>query len=143
MLNGNILSARRPAGPTFFDDRKENFLWSIDLATTNLPAHASRCVEQSTSWAIPQCIPSLTRSKMAKRGADDHGDEQALKAGERPVADDPVGEGEDFEDEFEDEFESEDEIFEAGVDGRPDEEREAEERANGTLSKLAIDTNWY
>jgi ribosome assembly protein RRB1 len=34
----------------------------------------------------------------------------------------------DFEDEFEDEFESEDEIFEAGVDGRPDEEREAEER---------------
>jgi hypothetical protein len=34
----------------------------------------------------------------------------------------------DFEDEFEDEFESEDEILEAGVDGRPDEEREAEER---------------
>lgn len=34
----------------------------------------------------------------------------------------------DFEDEFEDEYESEDEIFEAGVDGRPDEEREAEER---------------
>ena len=32
-----------------------------------------------------------------------------------------------FEDEFEDEFESEDEILEAGVDGRPDEEREAEE----------------
>jgi len=39
---------------------------------------------------------------------------------------DEVGE---FEDEYEDEFESEeDEIFEAGVDGRPDEEREAEER---------------
>ena len=36
-----------------------------------------------------------------------------------------------FEDEFEDEFESEDEILEAGVDGRPDEEREAEERENG------------
>ena len=33
----------------------------------------------------------------------------------------------DFEDEFEDEFESEDEIIEAGVDGRPDAEREADE----------------
>jgi len=41
------------------------------------------------------------------------------------VDQDEVG---DFEDEFEDEFESEDEILEAGVDGRPDEEREAEER---------------
>ncbi|KLU92769.1 ribosome assembly protein RRB1 [Magnaporthiopsis poae ATCC 64411] len=34
-----------------------------------------------------------------------------------------------FEDEFEDEFESEDEILEAGVDGRPDAEREAEEKS--------------
>lgn len=35
----------------------------------------------------------------------------------------------DFEDEYEDEYESEDdEILEAGVDGRPDEEREAEEK---------------
>lgn len=33
-----------------------------------------------------------------------------------------------FEDEYEDEFESEDEIFEAGVDGRPDADREAEEK---------------
>ena len=70
---------------------------------------------------------------MAKRAAED--DEQtspgALKSGGRPVADDGVAEGEDFEDEFEDEFESEDEILEAGVDGRPDEEREAEEKANG------------
>jgi ribosome assembly protein RRB1 len=70
---------------------------------------------------------------MAKRAADD--DEQtspgALKSGERPVADGAVPEGEQFEDEFEDEFESEDEVLEAGVDGRPDEEREAEERANG------------
>lgn len=42
------------------------------------------------------------------------------------LGEDEVGE---FEDEYEDEFESEeDEIFEAGVDGRPDEEREAEER---------------
>lgn len=42
---------------------------------------------------------------------------------------DEVGE---FEDEFEDEFESEDEILEAGVDGRPDAEREEEEK--GKLS---------
>ena len=39
-----------------------------------------------------------------------------------------------FNDEFEDEFESEDEIIEAGVDGRPDEEREAEEREREYLS---------
>lgn len=36
-----------------------------------------------------------------------------------------------FEDEFEDEFESEDDIIEAGVDGRPDAEREAEEKEGG------------
>ncbi|KAI9678719.1 MAG: ribosome biosynthesis protein rrb1 [Caeruleum heppii] len=41
---------------------------------------------------------------------------------------DYVGEEGEFEDEYEDEFESEDEIIEAGVDGRPDEEREAEEK---------------
>jgi len=52
----------------------------------------------------------------------------ALKAGERPMADAPPDEMGDFEDEFEDEFESEDEILEAGVDGRPDAEREAEEK---------------
>lgn len=66
---------------------------------------------------------------MSKRTADESEDEaQALKSGQRPVG---VENGEDapeFEDEFEDEFESEDEILEAGVDGRPDEEREAEER---------------
>jgi ribosome assembly protein RRB1 len=54
--------------------------------------------------------------------------EAALKSGDRPIAnrsaDNEAGE---FEDEFEDEYESEDEILEAGVDGRPDEEREAEE----------------
>lgn len=72
---------------------------------------------------------------MAKRAAED--DEQtspgALKGGERPVGEVPLGDGEEFEDEFEDEFESEDEIFQAGVDGRPDEEREAEERASGIV----------
>lgn len=69
---------------------------------------------------------------MAKRGAEDD-EQQTLKAGERPVADDGVAEGQDFEDEFEDEYESEDEILEAGVDGRPDEEREAEEAASGII----------
>ncbi|KAK4888684.1 hypothetical protein LTR27_012470 [Elasticomyces elasticus] len=72
---------------------------------------------------------------MAKRAAEDdeQSSPQALKAGERPVADDGVGEGEQFEDEFEDEYESEDEVLEAGVDGRPDEEREADERASGAM----------
>ena len=65
---------------------------------------------------------------MAKRPADDseHAAD-SLKGGERPIK--PAnGEDVDFEDEFEDEYESEDEIYEAGVDGRPDDEREAEER---------------
>lgn len=70
---------------------------------------------------------------MGKRPAEDreHGG-VPLKSGERPrqIRD---GENMDFEDEFEDEFESEDEVFEAGVDGRPDEERENEER-RGTWS---------
>jgi hypothetical protein len=65
---------------------------------------------------------------MSKRAAEASQQEaEALKGGERPekaYKGDDVGE---FEDEFEDEFESEDEIMEAGVDGRPDEEREAEE----------------
>lgn len=66
---------------------------------------------------------------MSKRSADDtENDVQALKAGQRPLGDQNGDDMPEFEDEFEDEFESEDEIFEAGVDGRPDEEREAEER---------------
>jgi len=65
---------------------------------------------------------------MSKRPADPSDEESgALKSGDRPVSNGNDDAGE-FEDEFEDEFESEDEIFEAGVDGRPDEEREAEER---------------
>lgn len=66
---------------------------------------------------------------MAKRPAEEFaGKDDALKAGQRPIQtmdDDEAGQ---FEDEFEDEFESEDEILEAGVDGRPDEEREMEEK---------------
>ena len=61
---------------------------------------------------------------MSKRAADITDDQSALKAGERPIADAPPDEAGEFEDEFEDEFESEDEILEAGVDGRPDAERE-------------------
>lgn len=76
---------------------------------------------------------------MAKRAAEDdeHTLPGALKSGERPMADVPIAEGEDFEDEFEDEFESEDEVMEAGVDGRPDAEREAEEKANGIAANCS------
>ncbi|OAA66790.1 ribosome biogenesis protein [Niveomyces insectorum RCEF 264] len=66
---------------------------------------------------------------MSKRTASDEDGGAPLKGGDRPmeVDNDNNGMGE-FEDEFEDEF-SEDEIIEAGVDGRPDAEREAEEKA--------------
>ncbi len=65
---------------------------------------------------------------MAKRSAEGFENAvDALKGGQRPLKTEN-GEEMDFEDEFEDEYESEDEIFEAGVDGRPDEEREADER---------------
>ncbi|EMC97746.1 hypothetical protein BAUCODRAFT_31747 [Baudoinia panamericana UAMH 10762] len=70
---------------------------------------------------------------MAKRTAEDDDQPQALKAGERPVGNGGVAEGDEFEDEFEDEYESEDEVLEAGVDGRPDAEREADERASGAM----------
>lgn len=79
---------------------------------------------------------------MAKRAAEDGKQlaHQSLKKGERPIpsATNNGGENsdEDFEDEFEDEYESEDELFEAGVDGRPDNEREAEEK--GTWTYLAL-----
>jgi ribosome assembly protein RRB1 len=63
-----------------------------------------------------------------------------LKGGDRPVRED--GEVLDFEDEYEDEFESEDEIFEAGVDGRPDAEREAEE-AGMHFNLVYIQTTSY
>ena len=67
---------------------------------------------------------------MSKRAAEDNeNNEWPLKGGERPAKvdlDNDVGE---FEDEFEDEFESDDEVLEAGVDGRPDAQREADEKA--------------
>ena len=65
---------------------------------------------------------------MVKRPVEEAGHEaDALKGGERPIKAEH-GEEMEFEDEFEDEYESEEDILEAGVDGRPDEEREAEER---------------
>lgn len=67
---------------------------------------------------------------MAKRAAENE-EQAALKAGQRPFTSTHRESNLDFEDEFEDEFESEDEIMEAGVDGRPDAEREKEE-AQGT-----------
>jgi len=78
---------------------------------------------------------------MSKRPAEsDENELDAIKNGDRPMEIDQNEAGE-FEDEFEDEFESEDEIFEAGVDGRPDEEREAEEkeRAYCTIRTLHSD----
>jgi hypothetical protein len=73
-------------------------------------------------------ITHIHTFKMAKRPADSEQDQEAIKNGDRPMDIDQPDEAGDFEDEFEDEFESGDEILEAGVDGRPDEEREAEER---------------
>ncbi|TVY13791.1 Ribosome assembly protein rrb1 [Lachnellula arida] len=68
---------------------------------------------------------------MSKRAAEDFENGGAsLKGGERPEKRDLEDEVGEFEDEFEDEYESEDEILEAGVDGRPDSEREAEEKAD-------------
>lgn len=63
---------------------------------------------------------------MAKRSIEMSIEEKdKLKNGERPFQTEDSYEAGDFEDEFEDEFESDDEIFEAGADGRPDEEHEA------------------
>lgn len=74
---------------------------------------------------------------MSKRTADlEEEQSTALKAGQRPLSEAPPDEVGEFEDEFEDEFESEDEILEAGVDGRPDEEREAEERGTSDSTRL-------
>ena len=76
---------------------------------------------------------------MAKRSAEDFGVEvNPLKDGERPLKSESRHEEEDFEDEFEDEFDSEDEIFKAGVDGQPDEEREVEEKRGMWFTSEAL-----
>lgn len=77
---------------------------------------------------------------MSKRTLEEQAVDQMnpLKGGERPQAaenGDDVGV---FEDDYEDEFESEDEIFEAGVDGRPDDEREVEERRGTWITLVAL-----
>ena len=80
---------------------------------------------------------------MAKRGPDDEEEQVgALKKGERPVknSNDEIGE---YEDEFEDEFESENEVLEAGVDGRPDAEREADEQKGTSYSAYAKGYHFY
>jgi len=64
---------------------------------------------------------------MSKRTAEDQEQDGSLKSGQRPETGADGENNIEFEDEFEDEFESEDEIMEAGVDGRPDAEREADE----------------
>ena len=64
---------------------------------------------------------------MGKRPAESlQNESDQLKSGDRPLKAENEDEIIEYEDEFEDEFDSEDEIFEAGVDGRPDEEPEAE-----------------
>ncbi len=76
---------------------------------------------------------------MGKRAAEESGTEpNPLKDGERPSKPENGDEVGDFEDEFEDEFDSEDEILEAGVDGLPDEEREAEERRGTWFTSEAL-----
>jgi ribosome assembly protein RRB1 len=70
-------------------------------------------------------MSNLKRPRTPENGVKE---DLPLKSGSRPVPSHPEdNDTAEFEDEFEDEFESEDEIIEAGVDGRPDEEREAEE----------------
>jgi len=65
---------------------------------------------------------------MSKRSGEELDGGVPLKAGQRPENGAQNEEGLDYEDEFEDEYDSDDEIMEAGVDGRPDAEREAEAR---------------
>ena len=86
-----------------------------------------------------QKSPTKGNEIMAKRSAEEPGFEVSpLKDGERPLKPENGDEVGDFEDEFEDEFDSEDEIFEAGVDGRRDEEREAEEKRGTWFTSEAL-----
>lgn len=83
---------------------------------------------------------------MSKRPADRESGADPLKGGDRPdkmdIDDAPPADMGEYEDEFEDEFESEDEIIEAGVDGRPDAEREAEEK-RGRNGITSLTEDWY
>lgn len=78
---------------------------------------------------------------MVKRRAEDAQDGGAsLKGGDRPPNTEAGEDVEGFEDDFEDEYESEDEIMEAGVDGRPDEERMAEEKGMFSIRRTWCET---
>jgi len=79
---------------------------------------------------------------MSKRGAEELNG-APLKAGQRPENGTTNDDNLDFEDDYEDEFESEDEIMEAGVDGRPDAERE-NEAARGMQCQTTVEsvTDW-
>ena len=76
---------------------------------------------------------------MGKRQAEElENHSSQLKSGERPLKlqiDDEVIE---YEDEFEDEFDSEDEIFEAGIDGRPDEEQPVEDSQGMWITPITL-----
>lgn len=71
---------------------------------------------------------------MSKRAGDELDGGAPLKSGDRPANGDHNDDGMEFEDAYEDEYESEEEIFEAGVDGRPDSQREAE--AKGLFNRV-------
>lgn len=76
---------------------------------------------------------------MVKRAAEAvEAEPQSLKKGDRPLKREDYDEAGDFEDEFEDEYDSEDGIFEAGVDGRPDAERETEESRGMWFAPVAL-----
>lgn len=115
----------------FFDNIKKCFrsrISSTDVQVVRLTQGIIR----------PSSNPQSSVSTMAKRPVEEDEDKvvAALKAGERPP---PATNGDEedleFEDEFEDEFDSEeDEIFEAGVDGRPDAEREGDESKGISMS---------
>lgn len=76
---------------------------------------------------------------MGKRPAEISQNElDQLKGGERPLKAQNDDEAVEFEDEFEDEFDSEDEIFEAGVDGHPDEEHEVDESRGMWITLKAL-----
>ena len=73
---------------------------------------------------------------MSKRPIDDAAEGGvSLKSGGRPQELANGTEPEGFEDEYEDEYESEGEFVDAGVDGRPDAEREIEEKGRWMTPK--------
>jgi len=126
------LAVEGPAGLCSLVPMQTHQTSSPSQKVSNFPHHRPQRLPKNL---YPIYFPSIPPN-MSKRAAEPSEKElETLKSGSRPMemevdtADD-VGE---FEDEFEDEYESEDEIFEAGVDGRPDEEREAEEKEGNIL----------